>query len=499
MASKEKCLFAWIGNTDLAAMNKDLAGDGPIAMACKARSFNSLVLLSSQSKEATDEYLAWFGRKVTILKLKAVQTDITDPTDYNAIYHWAKQEIESARQEQGDSCRLVFHLSSGTPAMAIVWSHLAAYKYPADLIQTSDKTGCRDIKLPFEPSSDYLRRLMQNRDADLTEFSDGIMASAEAFGGISWSCKVMGETIELARKAAPRNIPVLIEGESGTGKELMAEAIHQASGRKGNFVRVNCGAFPEQLIESQLFGHVKGAFTGAEKLHIGYIEEANGGTLFLDEIGELPLLAQAKLLRALNDKKFRPVSDTKDKVSDFRLIAATNRQLVNEVAAGRFREDMYFRIAVAIVKIPALRDRGDDIALIAESEFDKICKELANQPGFVAQTLTKSGLQELQRHAWPGNIRELKNVLERASLWATGSEIDDAVIRKAILPVSTSGSDNILNRPLTKEVFEETLKEVERHYLLRALDTAKDNKSKAAEILGFNNSTTFNNRLEKVL
>jgi transcriptional regulator with PAS, ATPase and Fis domain len=312
----------------------------------------------------------------------------------------------------------------------------------------------------------------------------------------------MQRILQRAHTVSLRNVSVLIQGETGTGKELVAREIHDASLRKGKpFVPVNCGAIPDQIAESLLFGHGKGAFTGADRNHVGVIEAANGGTLFLDEIGELPLQLQVKLLRALQEKEIHPIGETKTRKIDVRVIAATNRNLLVEVEAGRFREDLYFRLAVAVLELPPIRQREGDITLLTDHFLELINREFAEgQPGYRAKKISAAALNVLKRHSWPGNVRELENVLKRAAIWSEGVTITETDIQDAILSQPLrQGVDGVLGRPFDDAFnLDRVLHEVEKHYLERALQEASGNKTKAAAIIGFDNYQTFTNRLSKV-
>jgi transcriptional regulator with GAF, ATPase, and Fis domain len=232
---------------------------------------------------------------------------------------------------------------------------------------------------------------------------------------------------------APTDSTVLIQGETGTGKELIALEIHKMSRRKDRpLIRVNCASIPKELYESEFFGHVRGAFTGAIKDRVGRLEAADGGTLFLDEIGEIPLDLQAKLLRALQEKQYERVGDERTKRADVRIIAATNRDLKQEVQAGRFREDLYYRLNVFPVEVAPLRKRREDIRLLAEYFVKLLTKEL----GCRKPRLTEAGVARLQNYDWPGNVRELRNVIERAIITAEGKALEFDLPAARIEPIS---------------------------------------------------------------
>jgi two-component system NtrC family response regulator len=243
---------------------------------------------------------------------------------------------------------------------------------------------------------------------------------AEVFEDMLGASPQMQAVFDFIRKVAPTSAPVLILGESGTGKEMVARALHRQSAHCGGpFVAINCNSIPENLLESELFGHEKGAFTGADRQRKGHIESAAGGTLFLDEIGELPASVQVKLLRFLQEKSIQRVGGRQEIQSDARVIAATNRNLQESVAGEKFREDLYFRLAVVVVKMPALRERGNDIVLVAKAFLHNYGVEHA-KPGL---TFAPDALRALTLHRWPGNVRELQNRVRRAVIMADGKRV----------------------------------------------------------------------------
>ncbi len=281
----------------------------------------------------------------------------------------------------------------------------------------------------------------------------------------------------LIKRIAPMPTTVLLQGESGTGKEVAARALHQMSPRAARpFVPVNCAAITAELIESELFGHVKGAFTGAVDSRNGLFYYAHGGTLFLDEIGELPLAMQTKLLRVLEERKVRPVGSEKEVPVDVRIIAATNRDLAGEVASGRFRRDLYFRLAVVDIAIPSLRSRTEDIADLA-SHFMSL---LSAQLGVAPLPLPRRVLGEMLAYAWPGNVRELKNFVERSLIMGA-------------FPMEALAAAGAFSGTATAEAGDAslgmTLAEVEKRHILRVLDAAEGNKSEAARRLGVSRKT----------
>lgn len=288
------------------------------------------------------------------------------------------------------------------------------------------------------------------------------------------------EIIHLIERVSQTNVNVLITGESGTGKEVAAVAIHQNSPRKnGPFVPVNCAALPEQLLESELFGHEKGAFTGAYSRKIGRFELADNGTIFLDEIGEIPLNMQVKLLRVLQEKSFERVGGTETLTVNVRVIAATNRQLEEAIKEGKFREDLYYRLNVVPIHMPPLRERHEDIPLLAEHFLQKL------KPTYGAKRISPAALELLQRYNWPGNIRELQNIIERAVIICRGDEILPEHLPNEIRGTQAESESGIVINFPDKGV---SLEEVEKHLLIKALEKSKGNQSKAAELLGITRS-----------
>lgn len=319
--------------------------------------------------------------------------------------------------------------------------------------------------------------------------------------------KILGQSkatkslLDMIDKVAAAKTNILVIGESGTGKELVARMLHEHSPLKGKpFVPVNCGAIPENLIESEMFGHKKGSFTGAVMDRPGLFEAANGGSLFLDEVGELPLNMQVKLLRAIQERVFRKVGGNEDIRVDVRIIAATNRDLEAAIAAGTFREDLYYRLNVIQLRTPPLREREGDVKILAEVFLKKFC-ERAGKP---LTGLDPDALRALETYAWPGNIRELENVMERAVTLASGTQITlvslPTMIAEQVVPVTRSisagpsstsgaGAAGWLQVPAAdfsagKLDLEKILGDIEQAYLTAALAHTQGVKKQAAELLG---------------
>jgi DNA-binding NtrC family response regulator len=306
-----------------------------------------------------------------------------------------------------------------------------------------------------------------------------------AFGELVGASEPMRQVYALIEQVAPSSASVLLTGESGTGKELCARTIHGLSPRKNNaFVAINCSAIPETLMESELFGHERGAFTGAAARRLGCFELANAGTLLLDEISEMPVSLQAKLLRVLEDRKIRRLGGSAELSVDVRVLAATNRDPEEAVRRGTFREDLLYRLNVITVELPPLRRRREDIPLLAQH----LVAQLAERHGRPARLLSPSAVEALQSHRWPGNVRELRNVIERAVIICSGEVIE----RHHLAPYpleqrAQSRGEDTLTLPVGTPI-----EEVERRMILRTLQKTDNNKTRAAELLQISLKTMHN-------
>ncbi len=502
-------MVSWIGNTDLDAAGQRLPkggadpGLGPIGQALAQRQFTRVVLLSNFAKAQSSAYVRWAQQR-TSAKVELKQVELSDPTHFHSVYKLAEQTLSEVCNQgpRRTPVDLTLHVSPGTPVMGAVWIILGKTKYPAELIQTSKEAGLRTTSVPLDIAAEFIDlvpELLRAPDASLAARSEGVQPAEPRFGDIVYRCNTMDELIRRARRLTMRSVSVLIEGESGTGKELLARAIHQEGPRKDKpFIAVNCGAIPKDLVEALVFGHVKGAFTGADKPSNGYFRDAHGGTLFLDEIGELPLSAQVKLLRVLQEKKVTPLGDSKDHAVDVRIISATNRSLVAECHAGRFREDLFYRLAIATLRPPPLRERQGDLGPLVEVLLER-ANELAakEESHYERKTLSPGAKKLLLAHSWPGNVRELENTLMRATVWTEGTTITEGDMRAALLDEPATRSDAARLQPLDEGFsLDDALAKLSREYIRAALKQAGDNKSQAAKLLGLASRQTLNNRME---
>jgi len=303
------------------------------------------------------------------------------------------------------------------------------------------------------------------------------VAERSSFGEMIGGSEAMRTIFRMIEKVAGFSTTVLVRGESGTGKELVARALHQRSDRKAEpFVPVNCGAIPEALLESELFGHKRGAFTDARADKLGLFEVADGGTLFLDELGELPLALQVKLLRALQEGTIRPLGDTKDKSVDVRVIAATIRDLEQEVEEGTFREDLYYRLDVLQIVVPPLRERPEDIPLLIERFLDKNNTKLGTE----VQAVDPAAKKVMLGYPWPGNVRELENVIERAVVLCEGSRITTEDLPPKLLDPASPSKMILASDELSIKKMQRFM---EKTLIARALDKTEGNRTQAAKLL----------------
>jgi DNA-binding NtrC family response regulator len=473
-------------------------GLGPIAQALEARQYDDAIIISDYPRSKVNEYLKWLENR-TDTKISTTFVTLTSPVNFGEIYEAAVKVVTEVKNGSEHNPALTFHLSPGTPAMAAVWIILAKTRFPAELIESSKEGGVCTASIPFDISAEFIPDLLRKPDEALERLSASLPPAAPEFADLVHRSRVMKRVIAKARRVALRSVPVLIEGESGTGKELLARAIHKAGPRREkSFVAVNCGAIPAELVEAELFGHEKGAFTGANTARDGLFKAADQGTLFLDEVGELPQPAQIKLLRALQEGEIVRVGSTKPVKVNVRIIAATNRTLTDEISQGRFRPDLFYRLAVAVIQLPPLRERPGDLGLLIDHLMDQVNRESGEEPGYIHKKISTTARNLLLAHGWPGNVRELLNTLRRAAIWSAGETITAEDMREAILPAVVGKQSDILNRPLGEELnLPELISNVAKHYLSRALDETSGNKTQAARLVGLPSYQTFTNWLQK--
>ncbi len=520
---RRRILFSWIGHADLRAMAASLPPDqqgdvlkglnpprpmpdqpGPLKCLLNNESFDEVHLLSDHSALKNRLYARWLGGDPVLHAVK-----LTNPTDYPEVFKVVDAELASVvsvpRPHALDLC---LHLSPGTPTMTAIWLLLGKSKYhPATFFQTHDGNAWV-TNIPFDLVVDYVPQVLRDADARLQLLASHSPQEVDGFQGIVGESRSLRVAVGLARRAALRDVSVLLLGESGTGKEKFARAVHDASPRRAKkFVSINCAAVSRELLESELFGHKKGAFTGAVADRDGAFKEADGGTLFLDEIGECDPAMQAKLLRVLqppdNDpchRVFYRVGESKPTASNVRILAATNRDLHAAIAGGGFRDDLYYRLAVITVKLPPLRDRREDIPLLVQRLLGQINENFGRQePGFEHKSLSSSAMAFVRKHPWPGNVRQLYNTLVQAAVMTDGTVIDRQDVADAVAEVPGRPAVDPLEQPLGGGFsLPDFLEEVQRHYLVRAMKEAGGVKTKAAELLGYKNYQTLAAQLERL-
>ncbi len=486
-------LVSWASREDLAAHDDpDPAELGPTLRAALDRRPDRVALLWNHGPgEARSAYPGWLAER-SGAEVEVIEVQLPDPSDHLLILELASRSVEELLR-RFEPTELAFLLSSGTPAMHAVWLLLAKARYHAQLLKCSREAGTETVELPFEISADLAVDVLTRTDERLVALSQGMPPEAPEFSRIVAHCKPMQEAVAIARRLAPRTVPVLILGESGTGKELFARAIHRASRRADEtFLALNCGAIPRDLIDARLFGHAKGAFTGAVEDRPGVFEEADGGTLFLDEIGELPLEAQVRLLRVLQEGEVVRVGEHEPRPVDVRVVAATHVDLFHAVQQERFRLDLLYRLAVGIVRLPPLREREADLYELLDRLLEEVQEELADQPDFQPRRLSRSARVRIRRHLWPGNVRELRTTLVRASLFAAEPVLTDRDIEHALLPTPSQSDPrqrlartrNLLERPFDEDFDLKALEqELRDHYVHRALQQARGVKARAARLL----------------
>ncbi|HEU5056994.1 MAG TPA: sigma-54 dependent transcriptional regulator [Kofleriaceae bacterium] len=413
--------------------------------------------------------------EVTVAADGARGIGLLDAGDFDVV-------VSDIRMPGADGLTVLREARARDPELEVIL--MTAYASVADAVEAMRQGAYDYLTKPFEPDEAVLvieraleRRRLRQQARDLRRALEGI----QRIDNLVAKSAAMAPVLALVERAAQSDVTVLLSGESGTGKEVVARAIHASGGRRSaRFVPVNAGAIPETLLETELFGHVKGAFTGAVAAHRGLFEEAEGGTLFLDEISDLPLGMQVKLNRALQERSIRPVGATEERPIDVRVIAATNSDLKARVAAGHFREDLYYRLNVFQIPLPPLRDRREDIPALAAFLLERHAGGAGRPEGFTAEALSA-----LVRYDWPGNVRELENVIERALAVSDGPRIElEALpeeVGSALRPRATRGTESHLTY---KEVLSLARDRASREYLISLMRELHGNVTEAARRAG---------------
>ena len=388
--------------------------------------------------------------------------------------------VTDLRLPDGDGVEVLRHVKGASPETIVIM--MTAYG-TAESAVAALKLGAHDyLTKPFdiEELKIVLRNALEReRLSEENRLLRAEFRSQHGLQGIVGVSQAMTTLLDLVRTVARTSSTVLLTGESGTGKELVARAIHAGSPRaEAPYVSVNCGALPETLLESELFGHMKGAFTDAHQSKRGLFEAAHRGTLLLDEVGDTPLPMQVKLLRALQEKRIRRVGGTEEIDVDVRLIAATNRSLEALLAEKKFREDLFYRLNVIPIRIPPLRERREDIPALADHFLQRFSKEM----GKGVRAISPSALAQLERYSWPGNVRELENVIERAvALETTPSVLEERLPEALLAPARASGTPATLSPGFA---LDRHLAEIEAQFVRQALTEAQGDRAQASSLLG---------------
>jgi DNA-binding NtrC family response regulator len=456
---------------------------GPILSLVKNMHFDKTILFSTpNTTDITTQTVETLQRLAPKMIVERADLPLADPTDYLPILRYLRKYFTGIANS-ADGSEFFISVASGTPQMHACWLLLVASgEIPAQILHTRPPrfvTNDRplvskvDLSSPEFPvvtpnvfSFDVSEPRLPNLDESLRELE------------IIGDHPSMKKAIDGAAVLATANVPVLILGETGTGKDLFSKLIHRLSDRSRNaFVPINCAAISRELVESTLFGHRKGAFTGANADQIGRFDVADHGVLFLDELGELPIPAQSKLLRVVEDGVIEPLGATKTHKVDVRIIAATNQDMKEAIKSGRFRDDLYFRLNRGEIKLPPLRERRSDIPKIALHILDRV-----NASAKYPKRLSRDAIKKLQGHSWPGNARDLRNVLERSVLFAKKPilEPDDLVFNNVI----EEELNPSLPEPSEGFSLEEYLADVRDKLIRKSLEIANGNQSEAARLLG---------------
>lgn len=522
--AKKRVLVQWIGHSDLRALaaassasrSKKIleairsgpseSGDlGPTKTLLNLQKFDEVRLLTNYTPEINKWFASWAGQSPVM-----VEVNLQKPTDYEAIYRIVDTELSRLRSRNASDIELCLHLSPGTPAMAATWLLLGKTRYPAVFYETSRDGKAWVSDIPFD-LIDIIPEVLRNPDAHLQHLASEAPSEVQGFEDIVGDSRAIRDAVGRAKRAAMRSVSVLLLGESGTGKEMFANAIWKSSPRRDKpFRPVNCAALSKSLLESELFGHKKGSFTGADRDRAGAFEAVDGGTLFLDEVGECDLETQAKLLRVLQPvteqgasiRKVCRLGEERERTVDVRIIAATNRDLRESIRDGEFREDLYYRLAAVTVTLPPLRDRKTDIPKLAERMLGQLNQQFSlEEPDYEHKAFSATAIAFVKNHHWPGNVRQLYNVLVQAAVFSDGKTLGRKEIAAALgeMPDMSESSSGLSLREIGDGFdLEEHLNSLQRLYLRRAMEESGGVKAKAARLLGMKNYQTLDAQLKRL-
>jgi len=487
---KTTILLCWVGNHDLEA-SKGASAPGPICQAVLNEKYSAVHLLYNYNEADCLRYRDWLRRHIKA-HIHLHHAPLENPMHFEGIYAKAQQVMDEIIDNNPKNMELTLHLSPGTSAMAAAWIILGKVHMErrtgqfARLINSSIEAGVQETVISF----------------DLAVFKPAIKAFYDQplpKGFIAKDPEMLCQLDKLKKIAPWDDIAILILGSTGTGKERFAEMVHAWNEKhykiKKPFVAINCAAIPDTLVEAELFGTEKGKITDVSR-HTGKFQEADGGILFMDEIGELSTSAQAKVLRAIQEKKITRVGGSAIESVNVRIIAATNRDLTSQVSNGNFREDLYYRLAQATIIIPSLQQRPEDISLLAKSFLIDMNKRGSSFAGYKNKEFSPDAIALLKDYHWPGNIRELQIVINQAAIWTDGKVISAGDIRQYLSQISVKASES---HPLLPEIgvgmsLEEVVKNIKKHYADAAYNLTL-NQDSAAHLLGYKGRSSIKHLL----
>ena len=491
-------LLTWLGNKDLENMEQDQNAAVSTLAIKSATPFDKIVILSNKDETKWNQFERFLKKRMAMSNrpaedIQVYKVHITNPIDYQSIASETEKWITKL-SEEADT--LSINLTSGTPTMTTLSVLIGKAKVNTEFLQATPSNELIQVKIPIDFGQEYFRSASKS----IASTATSLPKISQAFSELTINSSTMLNVVNKAKRISSSEVPALILGDTGTGKELMAVAIHKGSLRSHKPLKIiNCGAFAENLVDSTLFGHKKGAFTGAEKDHPGLFEQADGGTIFLDEVGELTPEIQVKLLRALQQGEINRLGDTKTINVDVRIIAATHQDLVKLVSEGKFREDLFYRLAVGIIKMPALRDRCEDISTIVNQLVEQINKAGSKHPSYISKQISSKGINFILSQGWPGNIRELWSTLNRAFLWSDSHIVTEVDLSEALINrTSLSNNEEIILSFNDKVDISQLTENYQKKYVEAALKASGNIKKHATKMLGLKDHQTLSNWMKRL-
>lgn len=460
--------------------------------------FDKIVILSNKDEAKWELFEHFLKKRMATINrpskdIKVHHAHIFSPIDYTSIANETQKWI-TRLSEQSET--LSINLTSGTPAMTTLSVLFGKGKSNVHFLQSSRDNKVEKVEIPIDFGDAYVKSAAKN----IAHSATSPPQIPQSFSELTAHSKAMSVVVHKSKRIAASEVPALILGETGTGKELVARAIHKNSLRANKpLLIINCGALAESLVDSTLFGHKKGAFTGAQSDHAGLFEQADGGTLFLDEVGELKPDIQVKLLRALQQGEITRLGDTTTQHVDVRVIAATHQDLIQLVEQNLFREDLFYRLAVGIINVPPLRQRQEDIPEIVEQLTKQINASGAKHPDYVCKKISESGINFILSQAWRGNIRELWSTLNRAFLWSDNPTIGKEALSEAIIHRKTDPQDEEVVLAFNDQVdIIQLTDNFQKKYVLAALKVSGNVKKHATKMLGLKDHQTLTNWMKRL-